>query len=145
MTRKEFAAGVNSPDTGLAVYDNQPPGRRVTRRTANGVISTSSYDDKRRLVKVSFSDPGQDVGFSYDPGSGPDAPPTGMRDASGVYSFAHDEKGRLAGQTALILGGEYVIRYTRDGAGRITALLYPGGGLAEYRRDAQGRGKRRFP
>ena len=134
-----ICCGVNSPDTGLAVYDNQPPGRKVTRRTANGVISTSSYDDKRRLVKVSFSDPGQDVGFSYDPGSGPDAPPTSMRDASGVYSFAHDEKGRLAGQTALILGGEYVTRYTRDGAGRITALLYPGGGLAEYRRDAQGR------
>ena len=130
--------GIESPDTGIISYANSESGSQLCRADAEGVTMISWFDEHRRVLSVSFPDPSNDVSFGYNMHGDEAFAPVAMSDPSGNYEYAYDGQGHLGKQKAVILDQEYITRYTRDAAGRVTTMVYPNGSLVEYQHDIRG-------
>ncbi|WP_329749637.1 RHS repeat-associated core domain-containing protein, partial [Stenotrophomonas maltophilia] len=92
-------------------------------------------------------DPNLDVGYSYD--VAPTACATDERfakgrlgqvlHANGSTQYCHDRFGQVTRKVQTINGVASTLRYAYSKSGRLTALTYPDGSVADYVRDIQGR------
>ncbi|QZN79691.1 DUF6531 domain-containing protein [Stenotrophomonas sp. DR822] len=139
--------GQVSPDSGNTTFTVDAAGNRKTRTDARGVTATYSYDALNRLVGIAYPDPNLDVGYHYDT-----APAVCASDerfakgrlgqvlhANGSTVYCHDRFGQVTRKVQTINGVASTLRYAYSKSGRLTALTYPDGSVADYARDAQGR------
>lgn len=139
--------GQVSPDSGSATFTVDAAGNRKTRTDARGVTATYSYDALNRLVGIAYPDPNLDVGYHYDT-----APAVCASDerfakgrlgqvlhANGSTVYCHDRFGQVTRKVQTINGVASTLRYAYSKSGRLTALTYPDGSVADYVRDALGR------
>jgi len=122
-------------------------GNRVTRTDARGVTATYGYDALNRVTSIAYPDPTQDVGVQYD--VAPAACAATERFAigrvgrvvhpGGSTQYCHDRFGQVTRKIQTINNVATTLRYTYDKAGRLASVIYPGGAVADYMRDAQGR------
>ncbi|HAL21981.1 MAG TPA: RHS repeat protein [Stenotrophomonas sp.] len=139
--------GQVSPDSGTTSFTVDAAGNRKTRTDARGVTATYSYDALNRLIGVAYPDPNLDVGYSYD--VAPAACATDERfakgrlgqvlHADGSTQYCHDRFGQITRKVQTINGVASTLRYAYSKAGRLTALTYPDGSVADYVRDPLGR------
>lgn len=136
-----------SPDSGSTSFTTDAAGNRTTRTDVRGVTATYHYDSLNRLTGIGYPDPNLDVGYQYDT-----APAVCTADeqfakgrlgqvlhANGSTAYCHDRFGQLTRKVQTINGVASTLRYAYTKAGRLAALTYPDGSVADYVRDAQGR------
>ena len=136
-----------SPDTGTTVFTVDAAGNRTTRTDARGVTANYHYDALNRLTGIAYPDPNLDVGYSYDI-----APSVCAADerfakgrigtilhAGGSTAYCHDRFGQVTRKVQTVNGVTTTLRYSYTKAGRLAALTYPDGSVADYVRDSQGR------
>ncbi|WP_312252927.1 RHS repeat-associated core domain-containing protein, partial [Stenotrophomonas sp.] len=139
--------GQVSPDSGASSFTVDVAGNRKTSTDARGVTATYHYDALNRLTGVAYPDPNLDVGYSYDV-----APAICTADerfakgrlgqvlhANGSTQYCHDRFGQITRKVQTINGVASTLRYAYSKVGRLTALTYPDGSVADYVRDPLGR------
>ncbi|WP_423176163.1 RHS repeat-associated core domain-containing protein [Stenotrophomonas maltophilia group sp. CASM10] len=139
--------GQVSPDSGASSFTVDAAGNRKTATDARGVTATYHYDALNRLIGIAYPDPNLDVGYSYDV-----APTACAADerfakgrvgqvlhANGSTQYCHDRFGQVTRKVQTINGVTSTLRYAYSKSGRLTALTYPDGSVADYVRDIQGR------
>ncbi len=139
--------GQVSPDSGASSFTVDAAGNRKTATDARGVTATYHYDALNRLSGIAYSDPNLDVGYSYDV-----APAACAADerfakgrlgqvlhANGSTQYCHDRFGQVTRKVQTVNGVASTLRYAYSKSGRLTALTYPDGTVADYVRDIQGR------
>ncbi|MBD8695725.1 RHS repeat protein, partial [Stenotrophomonas sp. CFBP 13718] len=138
---------LSSPDTGSATMTRDAAGNMATRTDTRGVTATYGYDALNRVTSIAYPDPIQDVAVQYD--VAPAACATTERFAigrvgrvvhpGGSTQYCHDRFGQVTRKIQTINNVATTLRYTYDKAGRLASVIYPGGAVADYMRDAQGR------
>jgi len=136
-----------SPDSGTSSFTVDATGNRKSSTDARGVIVNYYYDALSRLIGVAYPDPNLDVGYSYD--VAPTDCATDERFAKGRLSqvlhangstkYCHDRFGQITRKVQTINGVASTLRYAYSKSGRLMALTYPDGSVADYVRDSQGR------
>ncbi|WP_439448406.1 RHS repeat-associated core domain-containing protein [Stenotrophomonas sp. ATs4] len=139
--------GQISPDSGASSFAVDAAGNRKTATDARGVTATYHYDALNRLIGIAYPDPNLDVGYSYDV-----APAACTADerfakgrlgqvlhANGSTQYCHDRFGQVTRKVQTLNGVASTLRYAYSKSGRLTALTYPDGSVADYVRDTQGR------
>ncbi|BCX44251.1 RHS repeat-associated core domain-containing protein [Stenotrophomonas pavanii] len=139
--------GQVSPDSGASSFTVDAAGNRKTATDARGVTATYHYDALNRLIGIAYPDPNLDVGYSYDV-----APAACAADerfakgrlgqvlhANGSTQYCHDRFGQVTRKVQTVNGVASTLRYAYSKSGRLTALTYPDGSVADYVRDTQGR------
>ncbi|HFL6372843.1 TPA: RHS repeat-associated core domain-containing protein [Stenotrophomonas maltophilia] len=139
--------GQVSPDSGASSFTVDAAGNRKTATDARGVTATYHYDALNRLIGIAYPDPNLDVGYSYDV-----APAACAADerfakgrlgqvlhANGSTQYCHDRFGQVTRKVQTVNGVATTLRYAYSKSGRLTALTYPDGSVADYVRDTQGR------
>nr|WP_313287178.1 RHS repeat-associated core domain-containing protein [Stenotrophomonas pavanii] len=139
--------GQVSPDSGASSFTVDAAGNRKTATDARGITATYHYDALNRLIGIAYPDPNLDVGYSYDV-----APAVCAADerfakgrlgqvlhANGSTQYCHDRFGQVTRKVQTINGVASTLRYAYSKSGRLTALTYPDGSVADYVRDTQGR------
>ncbi len=122
-------------------------GNRKTATDARGVTATYHYDALNRLIGIAYPDPNLDAGYSYDV-----APAACAADerfakgrlgqvlhANGSTQYCYDRFGQVTRKVQTVNGVASTLRYAYSKSGRLTALTYPDGSVADYVRDTQGR------
>lgn len=136
-----------SPDTGSTTMTVDAAGNMATRTDARGVTATYGYDALNRVTSIAYPDPTQDVTVQYD--IAPAACATTERfpigrvgrvvHPGGTTQYCHDRFGQVTRKIQTINNVATTLRYTYTKAGRLASVIYPGGAVADYVRDAQGR------
>ncbi|UQA20699.1 RHS repeat-associated core domain-containing protein [Stenotrophomonas sp. NY11291] len=139
--------GQVSPDSGASSFTVDAAGNRKTATDARGVTATYHYDALNRLIGIAYPDPNLDAGYSYDV-----APAACAADerfakgrlgqvlhANGSTQYCHDRFGQVTRKVQTVNGVASTLRYAYSKSGRLTALTYPDGTVADYVRDIQGR------
>lgn len=139
--------GQVSPDSGASSFTVDAAGNRKTATDARGVTATYHYDALNRLIGIAYPDPNLDVGYSYDV-----APAACTADerfakgrlgqvlhANGSTQYCHDRFGQVTRKVQTLNGVASTLRYAYSKSGRLTALTYPDGSVADYVRDTLGR------
>ena len=121
-----------SPDEGTTLYNYDPAGNLVFKRDARNNTTNYTYDGAYRLTQVQFSDPNQNIIYTYDQGTNGKGQLTGMTDPSGSYTFSYDPKGNLITEQKSISGVPYTTQYTYDLADIPTGMTYPEGRTVTY-------------
>jgi RHS repeat-associated protein len=116
-------------------------GRLETRTDRKGVITTYEYDDLDRLIGKSYSDGTAATNYTVDPVGRPLTAGNGTDTLTWAYDLAGQLRSEqsqkngslvefdydLAGnRISLKLGGQLVLSYTSDGAGRVTSMARAG-------------------
>ncbi|MEN6683445.1 RHS repeat-associated core domain-containing protein [Stenotrophomonas pavanii] len=139
--------GQVSPDSGASSFTVDAAGNRKTATDARGITATYHYDALNRLIGIAYPDPNLDVGYSYDV-----APAVCAADerfakgrlgqvlhANGSTQYCHDRFGQVTRKVQTVNGVASTLRYAYSKSGRLSALTYPDGSVADYVRDTQGR------
>jgi len=136
-----------SPDSGSTAFTVDAAGNRTTRTDARGVTATFHYDPLNRLTGIAYPDPNLDIGYSYD--TAPAACAADERfakgrlgtvlHAGGSTAYCHDRFGQVTRKVQTVNGVTTSLRYAYTKSGRLAALTYPDGSVADYVRDTQGR------
>ncbi|MBO2920070.1 RHS repeat protein, partial [Stenotrophomonas maltophilia] len=100
-----------------------------------------------RLIGIAYPDPNLDVGYSYDV-----APAACAADerfakgrlgqvlhANGSTQYCYDRFGQVTRKVQTVNGVASTLRYAYSKSGRLTALTYPDGSVADYVRDTHAR------
>jgi YD repeat-containing protein len=133
-----------SPDTGTTANIYDAAGNLLTQTDAKGQTTTYAYDALNRVTLITFNDGSSQV-YAYDQGPNALGRLSSIREidpASQVTSqidYAYDLHGRVTSETRSVDGVQYVLGYTYDAAGRLSALTYPSGRTVTYAFDALGR------
>ena len=122
-------------------------GNRKTATDARGVTATYHYDALNRLIGIAYPDPNLDVGYSYDVAPAACAAEERFAKgrlgqvlhANGSTQYCHDRFGQVTRKVQTVNGVASTLRYAYSKSGRLTALTYPDGSVADYVRDTQGR------
>ncbi|WP_253901045.1 RHS repeat-associated core domain-containing protein [Stenotrophomonas maltophilia] len=139
--------GQVSPDSGASSYTVDAAGNRKTATDARGVTATYHYDALNRLIGIAYPDPNLDVGYSYDVAPAACAADERFAEgrlgqvlhANGSTQYCHDRFGQVTRKVQTVNGVATTLRYAYSKSGRLTALTYPDGSVADYVRDIQGR------
>lgn len=123
---------VQDPDTGTWTYAYDALGRLTRQTDAVGNRLTFAYDLLGRLTEQQGAPPGGPATtlawHTYDTG-GAAAHALGRRtrltDQSGRTTWTYDQRGRVTGQTQIIIDRAYTTRWTYDPLDRPVTLTYP--------------------
>lgn len=136
-----------SPDTGVTTMTYDSAGNMATRTDARGVTATYQYDALNRLTHISYPDPTLDVAYTYDIAPAVCAASEQFSrgrvgtviHAGGSTQYCHDRFGQLTRKVQTVNGVATTVRYGYTAGGRLAALTYPDGTVADYLRDNLGR------
>ncbi len=136
-----------SPDTGTTVFTVDAAGNRTTRTDARGTTATYQYDVLGRVTHISYPDPTLDVAYTYDIAPAVCAANEQfsrgrvgtVMHAGGSTEYCHDRFGQLTRKVQTVNGVATTVRYSYTSGGRLAALTYPDGTVADYLRDNLGR------
>jgi YD repeat-containing protein len=91
------------------------------------------------LTGAHFTDPTDDIIYTYDKGTNGIGRLTSMTDPSGNTSFGYDPRGRLVEKTSIIKGLSYSFGRIYSPGGRVATVTYPSGRTLEYARNGMGK------
>ena len=136
-----------SPDTGVTAMTYDAAGNMVTRTDARGVTATYQYDALNRVTHISYPDPTLNVAYTYDIAPAVCAANEQFSrgrvgtviHAGGSTHYCHDRFGQLTRKVQTVNGVATTVRYGYTAGGRLAALTYPDGTVADYLRDSLGR------
>jgi RHS repeat-associated protein len=130
-----------SPDTGTTTYVYDEAGNLIQKTDAKGTMVNYTYDVLNRVTFVQFSDPSQNIAYTYDStsvtyGIGRF---TGRTDSSGSYTFYYDAQGNMIKEEKTISNVLYTTQYVYDLENTLTSITYPSGRTVTYTLDQVGR------
>jgi len=128
-----------SPDTGRTSYLYDEVGNVVQKTDARGSVVEYTYDPLSRLKEARFSDPEEDITYTYDGGTYGIGRLTSITDPSGGTQFGYDSRGRLLQRTNSTHGVDYTLRYTYTPGGKVRSITYPSGRTLTSSRNSAGR------
>ena len=136
-----------SPDTGTTTFTVDAAGNRTTRTDARGVTATYQYDVLGRVTHIRYPDPTLDVAYTYDIAPAVCAANEQFSrgrvgtviHAGGSTQYCHDRFGQITRKVQAVNGVATTVRYGYTAGGRLAALTYPDGTVADYLRDSLGR------
>ncbi len=128
-----------SPDTGSTSYTYDEAGNIAGQLDAAGGVITSTYDAVNRLTAVQFTDPSQNIAYTYDTGTNGTGRLTGRTDPTGTYTFSYDARGNLSQEQKTTSGILYTTGYSYNTNNVLTSITYPSGRTVTYTRDTAGR------
>lgn len=136
-----------SPDTGTTTFTVDAAGNRTGSTDARGVTATYQYDVLGRVTHISYPDPTLDVAYTYDIAPAVCAANEQFSrgrvgtviHAGGSTQYCHDRFGQLTRKVQTVHGVASTVRYGYTAGGRLAALTYPDGTVADYLRDSLGR------
>ncbi len=136
-----------SPDTGTTTFRVDAAGNRTTRTDARGVTATYQYDVLGRVTHIRYPDPTLEVAYTYDIAPAVCAANEQFSrgrvgtviHAGGSTQYCHDRFGQLTRKVQTVNGVATTVRYGYTAGGRLAALTYPDGTVADYLRDSLGR------
>jgi RHS repeat-associated protein len=130
-----------SPDTGTTKYLYDEVGNLIQRTDAKGIVVNYTYDALNRVTSVQFSDPSQNIAYTYDSTSVTYriGKLTGRTDSSGSYTFYYDAQGNMIKEEKNISNVLYTTQYVYDLENILTSITYPSGRTVNYRLDQVGR------
>lgn len=135
---------LSSPDTGITTYTYDSAGNRIGQVDARGKAQVSTYDELNRITGIS----GPARSYRYDDNNATLCPPgerfatrrlSGFSDSSGSTTYCYSRFGQVVRKMQITSGRMLMVRYGYDTAGRLTAMHYPDGAVADYVRDGEGR------
>jgi YD repeat-containing protein len=120
---------VISPDTGTTIYSHDEAGNISQKSDARGTEVSYTYDALNRLTAAQFSDPNQNVTYTYDNTqvSNGKGRLTGRTDSSGSYTFWYDAQGNLTKEEKTISSVLYTTEYAYNLDNNLTSITYPTG------------------
>jgi YD repeat-containing protein len=130
--------GMSSPDSGASSSTYDAAGNLLIHIDAKGQTTTYSYDVLNRIVRIAHAD-GNTIDYGYDQGPNGIGRLTRITDLSGTTQYGYDLKGRIVSETRTLNNIPYVTAYGYDNAGRLESVTYPSGRLVRYTRDGAGR------
>ena len=133
---------LTSPDTGSTGNTYDLAGNLTGTTDARGIAETIAYDALNRPVSVSFPTTGENIGYTWDVGTGCTygiGRLCQVTDADGTTSFAYDERGNLTKKIRTESGVSFTTQYAYNGANRLTAIMTPTGETISMVRDVAGR------
>lgn len=136
-----------SPDTGVTAMTYDAAGNMATRTDARGVTATYQYDALNRVTHISYPDPTLNVAYTYDIAPAVCAANEQFNrgrvgtviHAGGSTQYCHDRFGQLTRKVQTVNGVATTVRCGYTAGGRLAALTYPDGTVADYLRDSLGR------
>jgi len=128
-----------SPDTGTVAYVYDTAGNPVRKTYADGTAVENNYDPLNRLTATRFSDPSQDITYTYDGGTYGMGRLNRMTDPAGSINFGYDTRGRLVEKTSTINGRDYTVTSTYTPNNRLSSITYPTGRTVTYPRNTLGK------
>jgi RHS repeat-associated protein len=117
-------------------YENYT-GRLATLTNALGRTTSFTWDALGRIKSRTVD--GHLEQWEYDQGTYGVGKLTRFQDATGWTSYSYSADGQLARQESRIGGTSYVLEWSYDAQGRLTAMKYPNGMVLSFGRDASGR------
>ena len=122
-------------------------GSMAKRTDARGVTATYGYDALNRITSIAYPDPIQDVAVQYDVAPAACAATERFaigRVGRGVHpggstQYCHDRFGQVTRKIQTINNVATTLQCTYTKARRLASVVYPGGAVADYMREAQGR------
>ncbi|WP_408951389.1 RHS repeat-associated core domain-containing protein [Lysobacter sp. Hz 25] len=139
---------LSSPDTGVTAYGYNSAGQVTTKQDANDAAPHAyAYDALGRPKTISYGSGGNDVEYDYDTVNSVCTAGetfaigrvTAMRSEGTELKYCYDRFGRTVRKVQTVDGSSFTLRYAYDKVGRLQALTYPDGAVADYTRDAGGR------
>jgi YD repeat-containing protein len=128
------------PESGVVRYLAYDPAGNLTRRSdANGTVFEYTYDGNNRLRTVTAQN--RVTTITYESGSDNRL---WMRNGDLSSTFAYDAAGRLAQRQDEIGGFAFTTTYGYNANDHVTTLTYPSGRIVRYDRDGAGRIMRVF-
>lgn len=131
-----------SPDTGKTVYRYDLAGNLTQKTNADGTVVTYANDALNRVTAATYAaDPAENVTYTYDePSHGFGVGRlTTVSDAAGTLGRMYDERGNIVSDQRISAAATLITSYTYDAASRLASVTYPSGWSAAYTRDAAGR------
>jgi RHS repeat-associated protein len=130
-----------SPDTGTTTYVYDETGNPIQKTDAKGTVVNYAYDALNRVTSIQFSDPSQNIAYTYDSTSVTYGIGrlTGRTDSSGSYTFYYDAQGNMIKEEKTISNVLYTTQYAYDLENILTSLTYPLGRTVTYALDQVGR------
>ncbi len=138
---------LESPDTGITLYNHDTAGNRIAQTDARGVTTTYAYDAPNRITSIVSPTPALSIAYTYD--TTETACQAGetfnigrltkIVDASGSTVYCHDRFGHMVRKVQTTNGTSFVLRYAFNVAGQPTAIVYPDGTVIDYGYDSRGR------
>ena len=130
-----------SPDTGTTKYLYDEAGNLIQRIDAKGTVVNYAYDALNRFASVQFSDPSQNIAYTYDSTSVTYGIGrlTGRTDSSGSYTFYYDAQGNMIKEEKTTSNVLYTTQYVYDLENILTSITYPSGRTVTYTLDQVGR------
>ncbi|TXH66329.1 MAG: RHS repeat protein [Lysobacteraceae bacterium] len=137
-----------SPDTGVTAYGYDSAGNLTSRTDARNAVATYSYDALNRPIAIVYpGEPALNTGFLYDIAQSDCQ--TGetfvagrlsrVTDGSGSTTYCYNRYGDLVRKVQRTNGKTFVLRWSYQANGRLSAMTYPDGTAVDYQYDAQGR------
>jgi YD repeat-containing protein len=126
---------LDSPDTGITVYEYDDAGNRTAATDARSVRVEYAYDALNRLTLVDYADNSLDVSFTYDAGANGKGRLTSMSDAAGTETYGYDARGNLTTVARDINGSNYTTSYAYNGADRLVQITYPSSMVVDFTLD----------
>ncbi|ALN90038.1 RHS repeat-associated core domain protein [Lysobacter gummosus] len=140
---------LESPDTGITDFTYDAAGLLATKKDANDATAHRyTYDVLGRPTAIFYTAAGTaDVEYDYDTASAACAAGetfakgrlSAMRTDGTELQYCYDRFGRVARKVQIVSGKSFTLRYAYNNAGRLQAVTYPDGAVADYTRDASGR------
>jgi len=127
-----------SPDTGTTIYTYDLAGNLLTQLDSRGVTATYTYDALNRRLTKSFTDPAENITFTYDSvlnGNKGLGRLTSVTDQSGSTNYVYNNLGEITQDTKVISGKTFVTNYGYDLHGRLTSITHPSGRVFTYTLD----------
>lgn len=136
-----------SPDTGTTLYTYDSAGNRKTQKDARNKTTTYNYDALNRLTSVTYATVALNTTYTYDTAQTACTAGetftvgrlTKVVDQSGSTAYCYDRFGNLVRKVQTTNAKVFTLRYTYNGAGQLTSVIYPDGAVADYVYDGQGR------
>ncbi|SDX97230.1 RHS repeat-associated core domain-containing protein [Lysobacter enzymogenes] len=140
---------LTSPDTGVTDYTYNAAGQLATKKDANDAVAHRyTYDALGRPKAIFYTATGPaDVEYDYDTASSACAADetfakgrvTAMRYNGTELQYCYNRFGDIARKVQTVAGRSFTLKYGYDRAGRVIALTYPDGAIANYTRGGDGR------
>ena len=139
---------LTSPDTGIATSTYDAVGNLKTRTDARGITATYSYDALNRMTGIAYPTSALNVSFTYDTTfvgtcatyeMFPIGHLTYISDGSGYTKLCYDRFGNMVRKTQATAGITFRTIYAYDLAGHLTQTTTPKSTLIKYTRDGAGR------
>ena len=139
---------LTSPDTGITKAAYDPAGNVLSRTDARGITANYITDALNRVTQITYPNTALNVSYTYDATQATCNQTTQIysvgrltmiQDGSGTTRFCYDRFGRMAHKQQIINGTTFFTSYVYDLANHLTQETTPSGTIIKYTRDGAGR------